>query len=184
LEPGLNQFKFDDSFLYQPTFSVRHVTTEKQGNNELKTDDASYPPFSAVEDASILRGVETFSSSSNAFAKIKEKMLDEDVTSADDVKTRYNSLIGMFCKQQCEEDISNATELFDESNWDLPDGKTGSWLAPDIPQGAGKVKTSKASTRKNIEMNSGSKSTLIVTGQSRSGRTIQRKTYLDCIHYS
>ena len=176
LEPGLNRFQFDESYLYTPTFSVRHGTSEvkpRHGYTRSHLPGATdQSTFTATEDASILRGVETFASSSTAFSKIRQQMLDPDAYSTVDIQHRYSSLLNML---QRGRDVTNSNELVhNDSTWNI--SKQESWLAPDVPQSLKPNNVNAAiSTIKATKI----ESTETIT-QSRSGRKIQKRTYLDC----
>jgi hypothetical protein len=158
-----------------------------QNTKHHKADAPHQRPFTATEDASILRGVETYASSSNTYDRIRDRMLDPDTTTVSDIQSRFCSLKNILLhhgENGCQGNTERAFS-FDGSKWDIP-GKGGSWLAP-VPQGAGKNPPSKgsiSSTTETTEKKSETANGSIVTTQSRSGRKIQRKTYMDCIHYS
>ena len=188
LEPGLNEFKFDASYLYQPTFAVRssstiHINREQKTHLGISTTGGmDQQLFTAKEDALILRGAETHSLSSSTFDKIKRHMLspDTDIT-AKDIEHRFNCLMNVATGETSE------PEQVDDSKWNLPSNKQGTWLAP-VPQCVKKVsiekrnkplpnKRSAIRLQKSAESLMPSQNTL----QSRSGRKLQRRTYVDCI---
>ena len=173
LEPGLNRFQFDESYLYTPTFSVRHIEKPQRGSAHSQIPGATdQPAFTATEDASILRGVETFASTPTAFSKIREQILDPDAYSAADIRHRYSSLLNMLQRGQ---DVTNNHELvYNDSRWNI--SKQESWLASDVPQlkKLNDAAISIATAIKNDVTNA-------TITQSRSGRKIQKRTYLDCL---
>lgn len=142
LEPELNgTITFDESFLYQPTFSVRRGQTDPKtitatapgpttqiSEPITKTDTASKWWFD--HDASILRGVESFGLSRQTMTKIKSKVLTPsgDIHNENDMQDRYKSLMRMIATHEDHTATSNV-----ESNWKLP-GRRGSWLAANITQ--------------------------------------------------
>lgn len=144
-----------------------------------KTEVSNHQSFTAVGDALILRGVETFSSSAETFDKIKENMLDQDVASVSDIKSRYSSLVNMLSNHWGQDKGNNDELSFDKARWDLPGKEKGTWLASDVPQPINKNTQSKTATVKPTK-----KIEPVVTIQSRSGRKIQRRSFEDCIQFS
>lgn len=174
LEPGLNRFQFDESYLYTPTFSVRHIEKPQRGSAHSQIPGSTDQPlFSATEDASILRGVETFASTPATFSKIREQILDPDAYSVTDIRRRYSSLLNML--QRGQDVTSNHDELVhNDSRWNI--SKQESWLASDVPQ-LKKLNDAAISTTTAIKNNIPN----APITQSRSGRKIQKRTYLDCL---
>lgn len=199
MEPDLNGFDFDVSYLYQPTFSLRLCTADSKGDKSgymmsSPTDVTYHGTFTAKDDASILRGVETYSFSSCMFHKIKKHMLDpSSASTVTGISDRFNVLKGMITGKQCNPRIrGNSAIKLDESIWDLPGGQHGTWLAADEPKGAAvrqisdKHKSTVSSLTKRIEQvqSVDVPSDTQNSRQSRFGRKIQRKNYMDCIEYS
>ncbi len=137
LEPELNDITFDtfdESYLYQPTFTFRRgqevssdipckapaLSTRDNIGNDKKCSSTKRWWFD--DDASILRGVESFGTSESSLSVIRAKMMtqgDNDFH-LEDIKERYNSLMRF---------ISSTDENVDaEVQWDLP-GRRGTWLA-------------------------------------------------------
>ena len=133
LEPELNEITFDESQLYQPTFTVRREdsTTTTQCNssaclthkdelNDQKCESKTRRWW-FDDDSSILRGMESFGLSESTLSKIKAKLMSRDDTnSMADIEARYYSL--MRCIS------SNGDNVDDRVKWELP-GRRGTWLA-------------------------------------------------------
>lgn len=137
LEPELNDITFDESYLYQPTFTVRRGKEVSLSNkpSEVSTDDrvvrkdhkcGSYSKrWWFDDDSSILRGVESFGLSESAMIKIKAKMMAPDNNfSMKDIEERYNSLI----RRISSTDENNADA---EAKRKLP-GRRVTWFAADV----------------------------------------------------
>lgn len=144
--------------------------------------------FNAVEDASILRGIETLSPSSNVFGIIKKYMLNGNTSSVTDIMNRYNSLMVLLKGERSQNKLISREMPLENFNWNLPGSKQHeTWLAPKMkiqPESGRKISNksaSKANRFDNTVTLTGSTSTFV---QTRSGRKIQRKTYMDCINIS
>ena len=132
LEPELNEISFDESQLYQPTFTVRRgqedytTVTQFSTNDDVHNDqkcDSKTRRWWFDDDSSILRGVESFGLSESTLSKIKAKMMARnDTNSLDDIEARYYSL--MRCISSRGENVD------DRVKWDLP-GRRGTWLVAD-----------------------------------------------------
>eukprot|EP00804_Cyclotella_cryptica_P019208 CCRYP_006114-RA/>CCRYP_006114-RA protein AED:0.02 eAED:0.02 QI:122/1/1/1/0.5/0.33/3/81/1174 len=198
LEPGLNGFDFDESYLYQPTFSVRLCTADSKSDKRglrisTQTDVARHRAFTAEDDASILRGFETYSLSSIMFQKIKKQMLDPGGTSTvTGIRDRFNVLRGMIVGEQCDpKSIGNSAMKLDESTWEIPGDQQGTWLAPEEPKDDVEKNSSKHKPTSSTLTNPSERVQIVHPPrdthnnlQSRFGRKIQRKCYMDCIEYS
>jgi hypothetical protein len=139
LEPTLTGgIKFDESYIYQPTFSVRRrrVDPISSSYNAPDTDatrngtksDMSTNEWFFDHDASILRGVETFGFSTQSISTIKSKMLApySNTHSVEEMEGRYKLLmqiVGANDASKC---------MFTAKNGQ---GQLGTWLAPDVVQG-------------------------------------------------
>ncbi|KAL3787378.1 hypothetical protein ACHAW5_008424 [Stephanodiscus triporus] len=143
LEPTLTGgITFDESYLYQPTFSVRrgqadpislsYKAAETGTIKNVTKNDAKVNEWWFDHDASILRGVETFGSSSKAMSTIKAKMLAHfsNTHSEKEMEGRYKSLMGMFAANDAKTSITDSRK-----EWDTP-GQRGTWLATDVAQGS------------------------------------------------
>jgi hypothetical protein len=139
LEPTLTGgITFDESFLYQPTFSVRrgqadptslsHKAPETAATRNSAKNDASANEWWFDHDASILRGVETFGFSTQSMSTIKAKMLApfSNTHCVEEMEGRYKSLMQMV--GACDSKTSNANA---GNDWDIQ-GQRGSWLAADV----------------------------------------------------
>ena len=130
LEPELNEITFDESQLYQPTFTVRRgqedytTVTQFSTNDDVHNDqkcDSKTRRWWFDDDSSILRGMESFGLSESTLSKIKAKLMSRDDTnSRADIEARYYSL--MRCIS------SNGDNVDDRVKWELP-GRRGTWLA-------------------------------------------------------
>jgi hypothetical protein len=128
------------------------------------------------------------------FNKIKKQMLDANSASTvTGIRDRFDVLRGMITGEQCNPRIiGNSTMKLDESIWNLPGGQHGTWLAADEPKGAAirqiseKHKSTLSSLTKPIERVQLADAPRDTHNslQSRFGRKIQRKNYMDCIQYS
>eukprot|EP00986_Skeletonema_menzelii_P002375 scaffold647_cov150-Skeletonema_menzelii.AAC.22 len=132
LEPDLCEVKFNDSFIYKPTFSVRraHIAGSKSKvgtkPEHLPSEGSGSGDWSFDNDVSILRGVESFGYSDEGMAKIKSKiMASDDTYTITDLKKRYKFL------QTLLGDKSQSDFAWDKSEWSLPGG---SWLAAGVSQ--------------------------------------------------
>lgn len=132
LEPDLNDITFDESYLYQPTFTLRRgrevstaipcEATIKNIRNDKECSTTKRWWFD--DDSSILRGVESFGLSESALPKIKAKMMAGDNNfRLKDIEERYNSLISFI--SSIDENVNVKVQ------WGLP-GQRGSWLAADV----------------------------------------------------
>jgi hypothetical protein len=153
LEPTLNRdgIVFDDSCLYQPTFSVRRGQASSVANNASVTDlvyhdtnaNAKSNEWVFDHDASILRAAETFgSSSARIMSIVKEKMLAplSCVHSVDKMVGRYKSLMQMVTAA----DVKRKHGIPKGNEWDIP-GQGGTWLTADL-----RVKSDKAPCVKDV----------------------------------
>lgn len=129
LDLALEPTVFDDSCLYQPTFSVRRGQATSVANNALVTDTSYYDTNTNTKsnewvfdhDASIMRAAETFGSSSpRTMSIVKEKMLAplSCVHSVDKMVGRYKSLMHTT-------DVKRKNVASKGNMWDVG----GSWLA-------------------------------------------------------
>ena len=158
----------------------------KSGHTSELTKASNNSSFSAVEDASILRGVETLSPSLNVFGIIKKHMLSPDTVSVADIKNRYNFLMDLLNGGKCSLNKFSSNQMsLNNPNWNLPGSKHETWLAPNTKMRPGKeifiksaTKTDKSDMKKIVT------DSMSACTQSRSGRKIQRKTYMDCINFS
>ena len=138
LEPTLNRdgIVFDDSCLYQPTFSVRRGQARSVANNASVTDSVYHVTNTNAKsnewvfdhDASILRAAETFdSSSARTMSIVKEKMLAplSCVHSVDKMVGRYKSLM-----QATATDVKRKQVTPKGNEWDIS-GQGGTWLIAD-----------------------------------------------------
>ncbi len=132
LEPDLSGVKFNDSFIYKPTFAVRR--TPLVGSKATALSKAGQHPsettvngdWSFDNDVSILRGVESFGCSFEGMAKIKSKiMASDDTYRTTDLVNRYKFLRGLL-DDKPQSDIG-----WDKNEWSLPGG---SWLATGVIQ--------------------------------------------------
>jgi len=136
LEPALNGITFKESYLYQPTFSVRrgqadpNLMSEKlpQTTSQDTRDDTTTKSWWFDHDASILRGVESFGLSAKTMSKIKTKILTPsgDTHNEEEMEDRYKSLMHMLTSTGETKPMHNA-----ENEWNLPGGR-GTWLATDV----------------------------------------------------
>ena len=153
LEPTLNRdgIVFDDSCLYQPTFSVRRGQASSVANNASVTDlvyhdtnaNAKSNEWVFDHDASILRAAETFgSSSARIMSIVKEKMLAplSCVHSVEKMVGRYKSLMQMVTAA----DVKRKHGIPKGTEWDIP-GQGGTWLTADL-----RVKSDKAPCVKDV----------------------------------
>jgi len=137
LEPDLNNgITFDESHLYQPTFSVRRgqldpntmslkaPKTAKQGKTNAMKNQGVRKSWWFDHDASILRGVESFGPSLETMSMIKTKILTPsgNTHSAEEMKGRYKSLMHMISGANNSKPFSNV-----EDEWAIPGGR-GTWL--------------------------------------------------------
>lgn len=129
LDLALEPTVFDDSCLYQPTFSVRRGQATSVANNASVTDTSYYDTNTNTKsnewvfdhDASIMRAAETFGSSSpRTMSIVKEKMLAplSCVHSVDKMVGRYKSLMHTT-------DVKRKNVASKGNMWDVG----GSWLA-------------------------------------------------------
>ena len=132
LEPDLSEFKFNDSFIYKPTFSVRRAplagskATVATKSEHLPSEATVNGDWSFDNDVSILRGVESFGCSFEGMAKIKSKIMASDNTyNTTDLVNRYKFLRGLL------DDNPQSDFDSDKSEWSLPGG---SWLATGVSQ--------------------------------------------------
>lgn len=132
LEPDLSEFKFNDSFIYKPTFSVRRANVVRSKaasatkSGHLLSETTGSGDWSFDNDISILRGVESFGCSVEGMAKIKSKIMASDNTyKTADLLNRYKFLRSFL------DDKPEASLGWDKSEWSLPEG---SWLAPGVNQ--------------------------------------------------
>ena len=155
LEPTLNRdgIVFDDSCLYQPTFSVRRGQASSVANNASVTDlvyhdtnaNAKSNEWVFDHDASILRAAETFgSSSARIMSIVKEKMLAplSCVHSIDKMVGRYKSLMQMVTAA----DVKRKHGIPKGNEWDIP-GQGGTWLTADS-----RVQPDKANCVKDVSL--------------------------------
>jgi hypothetical protein len=153
MEPTLNRdgIVFDDSCLYQPTFSVRRGQASSVANNASVTDSVYHDTNANAKsnewvfdhDASILRAVETFgSSSARIMSIVKEKMLAplSCVHSVEKMVGRYKSLMQMVTAA----DVKRKHGIPKGNEWDIP-GQGGTWLTVDS-----RVKSDKAPCIKDV----------------------------------
>ncbi len=141
LEPTLTGgISFDESYLYQPTFSVRRgqadptplshkaPVTVATGDNGAKHDASAKNEWWFDHDASILRGVETYGFSTQSMSTIKSKMLApySNTHCVEEMKSRYKSLMQMVGAYDAKTSDANAG-----NEWDIQ-GQRGSWLAADV----------------------------------------------------
>ena len=153
MEPTLNRdgIVFDDSCLYQPTFSVRRGQASSVANNASVTDSVYHDTNANAKsnewvfdhDASILRAVETFgSSSARIMSIVKEKMLAplSCVHSVEKMVGRYKSLMQMVTAA----DVKRKHGIPKGNEWDIP-GQGGTWLTADL-----RVKSDKAPCVKDV----------------------------------
>ncbi|KAL7543904.1 hypothetical protein ACHAXR_013291 [Thalassiosira sp. AJA248-18] len=142
LEPELNGITFDESYLYQPTFSVRRgqadpnftsfkapESASQDSTNDTKID-AETKTWWFDHDASILRGVESLGLSRQTMSKIKTQVLTPsgDTHSVKEMEDRYKSLLHMITTT----DDTKPTRTV-ENEWSLP-GRGGTWLASHVAQ--------------------------------------------------
>mmetsp|Transcript_2096 Transcript_2096/g.4012 ORF Transcript_2096/g.4012 Transcript_2096/m.4012 type:complete len:510 (+) Transcript_2096:2096-3625(+) len=134
LEPTLNGVKFNDSYIYQPTFVCKPYSlgggfvSSQNTADDMASDEKSRPRDCKLYlnslrfDLSILRGVETFSASDLGMKQIKEKLI-EGQSSCDivNVKERYNSLMSLSGYHGNDGSLSSHL-------WNIP-GRRGTWLA-------------------------------------------------------
>jgi monoamine oxidase len=132
LEPDLSGVKFNETFIYKPTFAVRRAplvgskstSVTKAGQHPSKTTVSS--EWSFDNDVSILRGVESFGCSFEGMAKIKSKiMASDDTHKTTDLVNRYKFL-RVLLDDEPQSDIG-----WDKNEWSLPGG---SWLATGVSQ--------------------------------------------------
>jgi hypothetical protein len=103
LEPELNDIRFDESYLYQPTFTFRRGQADipcktPALHDKIRNDKkcSSTKRWWFDDDASIMRGVESFGLSESSLSIIRGKMMTQQGDNdfhLEDIKERYDSLM-------------------------------------------------------------------------------------------
>ena len=126
LEPDSSGFTFNETFIYKPTFSVRHNpaagTRAAAGMKEGRCPNYANTTgeWSFDNDISILRGVDSFGCSFEGMKKIKSKIMAADDThKAKSLLNRYKFLRHLL------DDKQQLDFGWDAREWSLPGG---SWL--------------------------------------------------------